>query len=239
MPLTDEQAKSIKEQLFKQIESFPEDKRAGIKSYIESLDNEKLEEFLIKNKLIRSPNESGESAENTNEESSESPAEPTPGKQECVMCMLANKKIESLAIYEDKDYLAALEINPFSPGHIILIPKSHIKESKALKSKAFTIANKIGKHLVKNLKAENFQITSSDDVGHAIINIIPRYKDQKVSFERKPAKKQELQELAIKIGKLEAKQKSSGEKKEKSPSKKTGKDSVSSTNIIKLPRRIP
>lgn len=234
MPLNDEQAKNIKEQLFKQIESYPPEKREQIKSYIASLDNQQLEEFLIKNKLLRSPSaEGGVEAEEGEEPSQEQEGKPQ-GKPsgQCVMCMLANKQIESLAIYEDKDYLAALEINPFSPGHTILIPKKHLKESKEMKSKGFAIANKIGKHLVKKLKAENFQITSSDETKHAIINIIPVYKDKPLTFERKPTKKPELQEMAMKIGRMEK-----AKKKEVKPKPQTAEEKKSSS--IQLPRRIP
>jgi histidine triad (HIT) family protein len=234
MTLSDEQAKTIKEQLFKQIESFPEDKRQEIKQYISGLNNEQLEEFLIKNKLMQPQGSAGE------QEDSDSASKPSVGPagqkgEQCVYCMLANKQIESLAIYEDKDYLAVLEINPISLGHTVLIPKKHLTETKLLHSKAFTIANKIGKHLVKKLKAENFQITSSDELKHALINIILRYKGQPVTFERKPAKKPELQETAMKIGKLEKAAKKPVTKKQ--DSKKD--DASKGSSVIKFPRRIP
>jgi histidine triad (HIT) family protein len=238
MALTEEQAKSIKEQLFKQIESFPEDKREGIKSYVASLDNEKLEEFLIKNKLIKSPGESdGENAEG--EESKGDNAVKGPN---CIMCLIANKKIESFIVYEDKDYLAALEINPLSVGHTLLIPKEHIKDSKSLSKKAVTLANKIGKQLIKNLKAEEIQIVPSDELGHAMINIIPKYKDQKITAERKPAKKEELKEILTKIGKIEIKEKEAKEEKKETKDevkKEEKKEEIQKSNVIKLPRRIP
>ena len=53
MVLKEEEAKSLKEQLLKQVESLPEDKKAELKEYIGSLNNEQLEEFLIKNNLIK------------------------------------------------------------------------------------------------------------------------------------------------------------------------------------------
>jgi histidine triad (HIT) family protein len=230
MPLTDEQAKGIKQQLLKQAESFPEDKREQVKEYINSMNNQQLEEFLIKNKMMSESGEMSDGEEETKEEK---------GKPQCVMCLISGKKIESLAIYEDKDYLAALEINPFSKGHIILIPKKHLTETKLLKSKAFTIANRIGKHLVSKLKAENFQITSSDELKHAIINIIPKYKDQKITFERKPAKKEELNDLAMKIGKIEKKQKAIKIKTEKTEDKKESKIETKKSNILQFSRRIP
>ena len=194
MPLTDEQAKQVKEQILKQVESFPEDKKAQIKSYIEPMNNQELEEFLIKNKMI--PQE-GQEAQDPNSEGS------IQGTQ-CIMCSLANKKIESLVIYEDKDYLAALEINPYTKGHTILIPKKHIEEAKTLKNKALSLANRIGKHLIKKLESEDYEITTTDDLKHAVINIIPKYPGEKLDYQRKPAKKEELKETQEKIGLIKA-----------------------------------
>jgi len=228
MPLTDEQASNIKEQILKQIENFPEDKREQIKSYVLAMNNEELEEFIIKNNLMKKEDNSTPQSNNSQKNKQ------TP---ECVMCMIANKQIESLIIYEDKDYIAALEINPASEGHILLIPKKHLKETKQLKAKALTIADKIGKHLVKQLKAENFQISTSDEMKHAIVNIIPTYKDKKLNYDRKPADKKKLQEVAIKIGKINAREPKTQIKKEKKI--KTENKISSPSHMIKLSRRIP
>lgn len=222
MVLNDEQAKTIKEQIFKQVETFPEDKRAQIKEYVSGMNNEQLEEFLIKNKMIKSEGESGE--------------EGVSEKGECIMCMISGKKIESRIIYEDNDYLSALEINPMTKGHAILIPKEHVKEAKNLKPGAFTIANKIGKHIAKKLGAENFQVNTSDEIGHALINIIPKYKGETIDFKRKPSKKEELKEIYDKIGKIQKKEKTIKIKTEKVEKKNEEKPKI---NILKMPRRIP
>lgn len=225
MPLSDEQARSIKEQLLKQIEKLPEDQRKKIESYILSMNNEQIEEFLIKNKMLpeqktQGPNESG------NEKQTKSNA--------CVFCSIVSKQLEALVIYEDRDYLAVLEIKPFSEGHTIIIPKKHIKDAKSLPARAFTIANKIGKHIIKKLKAESFQLTTTSEMQHAIINIIPIYKGKPLNYERKPVKHDELQQLAIKIG--EVKKRGSLLKKQKAI--KISNKQAEET-IIKLNRRIP
>jgi len=227
MALTDQQAKTIKEQLLKQAEKFPEDKKEEIVKYIKSMNNEQLEEFLKKNQEMAKEEEESK-------EGSTKPKTKSAGN-DCVYCLLAGKQIESSAIYEDKDYLAVLEINPLSEGHIVLIPKKHITETKNLKAKAFTLADKIGKHLVKQLKAENFQISSSDELKHAVINIIPTYKGKKL--ERKPADKKQIQELAIKIGELKKREKKAAKPKKETNLAKEEAKLISS--IIKLPRRIP
>jgi histidine triad (HIT) family protein len=218
--MDDEQAKTIKSQLLKQIDSYPEDKRESIKEYIESMNNEELEEFLIKNNLVKT---SGDSKDNQKQGS------------ECIYCLLSSKAMPSLAIYDDKDYLAVLEIKPLSAGHIVLIPKKHIKETKNLKSNAFSLADKIGKHLVKKLNAENFQISSSDELKHAIINIIPTYKGKELNYKRAQADQKSLQEIAIKIGEIKKSEKKIGEKKkpEQKPIESLKK------SLPSYPRRIP
>jgi histidine triad (HIT) family protein len=238
MVLTDDQAKSIKEQILKQIETFPEDKRAQIKDYISPMNNQELEDFLIKNKML------GQEGEGTEEDDTNSGKEKSSVK--CIMCAISNKQIESLTLYEDKDYLAVLDINPVSPGHTLLIPKKHIKDAKDLKSSAFTLANKIGKTIMTKLSAESFQVNSSEDLGHAIINILPKYKDKKPNYERKPADKSDLQAIAIKIGQIKKKEKiikiktdkAEGKLKPKETAGVLGKDKPKS-NLIQVSRRIP
>ncbi|MBM3246930.1 HIT family protein [Candidatus Pacearchaeota archaeon] len=232
MPINDEQAKQIKEQILKQVENLPEEKRAEIKSYIEPMSNQELEEFLIKNKMIRQEGESESSEDSAGENSSGL------GK-ECIMCALANKKISSLAIYEDKDYLAALEINPFTKGHTILIPKQHLEETKQIKNKALTLANRIGKHIVSKLEAESYEINTSAELKHAIINIIPKYKGEKLDYQRKPAKKEELTEIASKIGTIKPRISKPREKKPKGEKNNKEEKEVSKKSLPSMNRRIP
>jgi len=225
MPLTEEQVKALKEQILSQVKQLPEDQQAQAQEYISGMNNEQLEEFLKKNQMAQEQQGQAE------------PGQPTPaGKPggECIFCSIANKKIESLAIYEDKDYMASLEINPFSKGHTILIPKKHIKKTKSLPARALTIANKIGKHLVKRLKSESFQVTTNADMAHAIVNIIPTYKDKPITYQREQTKPEELQKLAIKIGEVIKKTKTTA--KPKAP--KLTKEQIQKS-IIKLQRRIP
>ena len=180
MPITDEQSVQIKEQLLKQVEQLPEEQREQARSYISGMNNEQLEEFLKQQGQ-------GQAAQ-------QGKASPQEGGQ-CVFCALSEKKMDSLVVFEDKDYLAALEINPFTKGHTILIPKKHIEKAKSLRSKAFTIANRVGRHLIKKLKAESFQVNTAAEMNHAIINIIPTYKDEPLTYQRQKTKPEELKEI--------------------------------------------
>ncbi len=238
MPLTDEQARAIKEQLLKQITQLPQEQQAQATQYIQSMNNQQLEEFLRKNQMMQEQQKAPTSTNKTQPKSKKL-TKTEKEKQQCVFCALSKKTMPSIALYEDKDHLAILEIKPFSQGHTIVIPKKHIKKTKSLPSKSFTLANMIGKHITKKLKALSFQVTTTAEMNHAIINIIPIYKKQPLTYERHETKQEDLQKIAIRIGVI---------KKRKAPKKKKAKSQKSTitnaseqikNSIIQLPRRIP
>ena len=45
----------------------------------------------------------------------------------CVFCKIIKKEIPSYVVYEDDNFLAFLDINPKSPGHVQVIPKEHYR----------------------------------------------------------------------------------------------------------------
>ena len=46
-------------------------------------------------------------------------------KNNCIFCAIAEGEIPSFKVYEDDLVLAYLDINPFSEGHTLVIPKEH------------------------------------------------------------------------------------------------------------------
>ena len=51
--LTKEQIHQVKEQLFKQLENWPESQRESAKEQIHQMNDEEFEQFLIKNKMVK------------------------------------------------------------------------------------------------------------------------------------------------------------------------------------------
>ena len=176
--LDEEQIKKIKEQIISQIDTWhaSEEQKEQAKKQIQDMSSEKLEEFLIKNKLIKSQEENNPQQ-----------------KQECPFCLILQNKLNSYKIEENKENLAILEINPLSQGHTLVISKQHDK----LPSSAFSLATKIAKKLKSKLRAEEVKIENVSILGHQIINIVPVYKDKRL--ERKKATEQELKEMQEKL----------------------------------------
>ena len=45
--------------------------------------------------------------------------------ENCIFCKIVKGEIPSYKVYEDNNFLAFLDINPQSPGHVQVIPKQH------------------------------------------------------------------------------------------------------------------
>lgn len=43
----------------------------------------------------------------------------------CIFCKIVNGEIPCYKVYENENFLAFLDINPQSPGHVQVIPKEH------------------------------------------------------------------------------------------------------------------
>ena len=210
MALSKEQMEVVKKQLLKQIESSQLENKEQIKEHIQSLDEEQLEEFLKQNKI-----------ELSNPESEKA----TP---KCIFCSIVNNEIQGYKIAENKNAVAILEINPLSKGHALIIPNEHKTIDKLPKS-SLSLAQKIAKKIKKKLKPEDVKIETASIQEHAIINVIPFYKNQKV--EKRKASEEELKELQ---SALQAKKRSP---RKKNPEANLAKESIK--NLPKISFRIP
>jgi len=125
--------------------------------------------------------------------------------KDCIFCKIIEGKIPCNKIYEDKNTLAFLDINPINKGHTLVIPKEHSKNildvnQKDLDDVSETV-RKLAPKIKRAVKADGINIMSSNgeaagqDVPHLHIHIIPRFKDDGLkhwkgkSYEEGKAKK--------------------------------------------------
>ncbi len=124
---------------------------------------------------------------------------------QCPYCLISEGKIKAKKIYEDNELIAALEINPASPGHTIVFPKKHVSVLAQLKDvgNLFNITNKVASVLFEALKAQGTNILVSNGpaagqiIPHLVVEIIPRFEKDKISFNlpRKKASEEDLENL--------------------------------------------
>jgi len=113
-------------------------------------------------------------------------------KQQCPFCLIAEKKLESNIVFEDDYLIATLDINPANKGHILVFPKSHLRDSFELRAEDFlhlmNISNLIAKRIVEIVKADGVNvhfangIAAGQRVEHFVVHIIPRFKGDGVRF---------------------------------------------------------
>ncbi len=130
-------------------------------------------------------------------------------KNDCIFCAIAAGEIPSFKVYEDDLVLAYLDINPFSKGHTLVIPKAHT--TGLLDTPDETLAaviarvKKVAAHLKQALLCDGFNILQNNGVAagqtvmHVHFHIVPRYGNEQLSFENHKGDMDELKALAEKI----------------------------------------
>ncbi len=150
---------------------------------------------------------------------------------QCIFCSIIEGNIDSVKIYEDKDLVAVLDINPANLGHTLVIPKKHYRVLAEVPDKEiselFDVVNKLSKDIFEITKAEGTNIfiangaVAGQNVDHTVVHIIPRFKNDKINFFWDPKKvsKKDLENLGNKL-----KQKIKIVKTEKKKIKKVSKE---------------
>lgn len=207
--LTNEEIKSLKAQLSSQIQHLPEAKRKAAQAQIDSLSPQALEAMISEQKERSSSKQ------------------PNKG----IFRLIVDKEIPSKIITETKDALVVLDIKPVSRGHLLIIPKKAVSDSKLLPSSLFNLAKKLSKRISSKLKSTSTEIQTESKFGETLINVIPIYDSPlNLNSPRLDLEEKEL-EATHSILKIVNKPKSQRIKKEQKES--------SSNHILKLNRRIP
>lgn len=96
--------------------------------------------------------------------------------ENCIFCKIVTGEIPSYKVYEDENFLAFLDINPTSPGHVQVIPKKHYKYVWDVPNTGeyFEVAKKIALAQQKAFGTDwILSKTVGDEVLHAHIWIYP------------------------------------------------------------------
>ena len=97
---------------------------------------------------------------------------------DCVFCNIVNGKSKAYKVFENKSFLAFLDIRPLNPGHTVVISKKHYRWVWDVPNigEYFEVCRKIAKSLGKTFKTEwVISIILGEAVKHAHIQLIPRF----------------------------------------------------------------
>jgi len=125
---------------------------------------------------------------------------------DCIFCKIVSGEMPAAKVYEDEKSLAFLDINPVSPGHVLLIPKEHHQmmdnAPDELIAYLFTSAKKLMRKIKKSMVADYVVVSVAGmDVPHLHIHLIPRYANDGLAnfWPTKKYKEWEMEQIAKKI----------------------------------------
>jgi len=99
---------------------------------------------------------------------------------DCIFCKIIKGIIPSYKIYEDKEYLAFLDISQFTRGHTLVIPKKHVNYIWNVKNIAeyMKLVQNIGKHYRNKGYIYVDMMVFGRDVPHVHVHLIPHNGNQ-------------------------------------------------------------
>lgn len=184
MALTPEQVQELKKQLSEQIQNLPEDQKAQAQEQIDSMSPEALE-GMLRQQQAQMGSGIGQGSQQP---------------QKGIFRMLVDGDIPAKKVDENKECVAVVSKRAISKGHVLVIPKKSVSDSKLLPSSAFTLAKKIARKFATKFKASGAEIQTEAAFGEVIVNVFPVYgKPVSVDSERYDASEEEMQEVYEKL----------------------------------------
>ncbi len=111
----------------------------------------------------------------------------------CVFCEIVADNAPAIRVHEDDDYLAILDIRPFTRGHTLVVPKRHTVDLTDTPSQTLAEMLAIGQRIglaarASELKADGTNIAINDgraafqSVFHIHLHVLPRHDGDKLAF---------------------------------------------------------
>lgn len=107
--------------------------------------------------------------------------------ENCLFCGIAAGTIPAQLVAEDERTVAFMDINPATPGHLLVIPRAHSADLREAAPEDLTAATLMAQELVARvidrLGADGANLLScigshaGQGVFHTHLHIIPRYQD--------------------------------------------------------------
>lgn len=111
----------------------------------------------------------------------------------CVFCQIVAGEAPAIRVHEDDDYLAILDIRPFTRGHTLVLPKRHTVDltdtPPETLGEMMALGQKIGRAArASELRADGNNIAINDGTAafqtvlHVHLHVVPRRDGDKLSF---------------------------------------------------------
>ncbi|MCM3783489.1 HIT family protein [Neobacillus mesonae] len=127
---------------------------------------------------------------------------------DCLGCKLASGLLERHLIYEDEHISCILDIDPIHEGHVLILPKDHIREldecDKPLLEAIMSASVLISKALKELYKPDGITVMQNggvfNDLDHYHMHVFPRYRNDGFGWiEPNAAPKRDLRSVKERI----------------------------------------
>jgi histidine triad (HIT) family protein len=109
----------------------------------------------------------------------------------CVFCAVVAGEAPAIRIYDDEDYLAILDIRPFTRGHTLVIPKRHTVDVTDTPPQTLAQMIAIGQRIARAARATELADATNigvndgpaafQSVPHIHLHVLPRRNGDKLS----------------------------------------------------------
>ncbi len=105
-----------------------------------------------------------------------------------IFCKIINGELPSNVCYENDDLICIMDINPFSPGHTLIIPKKHYTTILDMDADIINKIHEVAKKLIIKMENNFPDITgvkvvvnygSPQVVKHYHMHLLPMYNENK------------------------------------------------------------
>ena len=116
--------------------------------------------------------------------------------EDCIFCKVLEGEIPAQIVDEDDHTVALLDINPWTRGHALVIPRRHARDlleiSDADLANVAVAAKRLGARMCERLGCDGLNLLNStgraawQTIFHFHVHVIPRYEDDPLQLPTRP-----------------------------------------------------
>ena len=129
----------------------------------------------------------------------------------CIFCAIVAGRAPADVVYEDEHTLAFMDINPATPGHVLVVPKNHaqdifdVSEEDALH--VMRVVQRVARGVDRALRPDGMNLFQANrraafqSVFHFHVHVIPRWRGDGIAppWKHRSGEPEALREAAEKI----------------------------------------
>jgi len=129
----------------------------------------------------------------------------------CIFCRIVRGETPAEVVYEDEVAMAFMDINPATPGHLLLIPKKHYRNvfdlDEEVAAHLMKVAVRLAPVVKKAMGAEGINIVNANEraafqsVFHFHLHLVPRWFNDGLipPWRSRPGDPHQIKKAAMKI----------------------------------------